>query len=239
MTEITIEDAQQALLDIGQYDSGQVDGWRGPLMEVALLRMQAYNARVKPQDEPDSETLLLLMSGNLPRDGRLKSKNHIWTSEANSIIEAAPYTGGDKFNPVVRDWTENQDGFPIDNWAGRFVAYCLHVGLCGADIEPLRPFEDFTGYGEETAPCYGAIATFDTAAGTYVGFLHRSHQEDPEGVPVEHRDELPLKDVYEVTGGFDGGQVGRVYIPKSQLKICRWPVGTNVEKEYFDEPATA
>lgn len=214
---MSTEDIQIALADCGQY-TGLIDDDYGPLTRYSHMMLQRRRTGEKPTEDLTFDQEARLVAGNHPPDGRFSNSGWSWTSEANDSVEFDAATRN-RYEPKELDWAgDDLPSFPPEsNWPGRFVAHCLAVGL-NVDVEDLRPFLDWTGFGVETEPCYGAICTFDTGAGRYVGFLHRLQ----DGVCI-------------VTGGIDEGSVGRVRLTETALVACRWPDGAVMEQEFFEK----
>jgi uncharacterized protein (TIGR02594 family) len=118
-------------------------------------------------------------------------------------------------NARLREWLRS-DGKTLGDpkalpWCGDYVETAIKNSL------PNEPFtgnlgknpywaRNWTQFGVQTAPVYGAVATFSRGSGGHVGFLVGEDNTD-----------------FYVLGGNQSDSVNIVRIAKSRLLATRWP----------------
>jgi uncharacterized protein (TIGR02594 family) len=203
----TIKDIQRQLTALG-FDTGGVDGIRGPKTEQAIIDFKrSRGLRARPF--VGSATLAALF----PDSGSCGSPVPEWlqAAEAYKGLREVPGSGN---NQTILDWAEDLDiHYPGDDipWCGLFVGHCIGSSLPGTKLpDNILGARKWLSYGQECEPVYGAILVFWRGSKNgwkgHVGFYYG---EDDEA--------------YHVLGGNQSNGVNVTRIAKNRLLEARWP----------------
>lgn len=135
-----------------------------------------------------------------------------WMARASRYLGIAE-TPGAASTPAIMGWRDHLRGWwrswftdDAQPWCALFVNACLaEAGISGTGT--MRA-SDFTTWGEEVDPQYGAVLVFSRPMGAHVGFYVAESAE-----------------AYLVRGGNQGDAVSDAWIAKRRRMASRWPTG--------------
>lgn len=202
----TILDIQRRLTDLG-YDTGGVDGIRGPKTEQAIIEFKrSRGMRARPFVGP--ATLAALFPG----EGSCGAFPEWYqAAEAYKGLREVPGSGN---NQTILDWADDLDlhytGDDIP-WCGLFVGHCIASSIIGTRLpDNILGARQWLKYGKECDPVVGSILVFWRGSRSgWTGHVGFYAGEDSTA--------------YHVLGGNQSNGVNVARISKNRLLGARWP----------------